>query len=91
MSDNKQNSIEYLAHELSSLSFDYLVGQVSNKEHGERYDKIFEQAKAMYNTEMIEFAQLHVKAALDAAAESIECYPSEQVAIITSYPLTNIK
>lgn len=40
---------------------------------------------------MIEFAQLHVKAALDAAAESIECYPSEQVAIVTSYPLTNIK
>ena len=40
---------------------------------------------------MVEFAQLHVKAALDAAAESIECYPSEQVAIVTSYPLTNIK
>ena len=53
MNNNKQSSIEYLAKELNSLSFDYLVGQVSNKEHGERYDKILEQAKAMHKQESI--------------------------------------
>lgn len=47
------NSIEYLAKELNSLSFDYLVGQVSNKEHGERYNKIIEQAKAMHKQEIM--------------------------------------
>ncbi len=81
MSNNKQSSIEWLIEQLPLI-----------QQEGLRDD--IEQAKAMYNTEMtemIEFAQLHVKAALDAAAESIECYPSEQVAIVTSYPLTNIK
>lgn len=54
MNNNKQSSIEYLAKELNSLSFDYLVGQVSNKEHGERYNKIIEQAKAMHKEEIID-------------------------------------
>lgn len=49
-----QSSIEWLSHELSSLSFDYLVGQISNKEHNERYDKILNQAKEMHKQEIIE-------------------------------------
>lgn len=47
-----QSSIEWLAHELSSLSFDYLVGQITNEEHNERYDKIIQQAKEMHKEEI---------------------------------------
>ena len=44
-----------------------------------------------FKTAMIEFAKQHVKAALEAASNSIECYTSETHSILNSYPDTNIK
>ena len=61
MNNNKQSSIEYLAKELNSLSFDYLVGQVTNKEHNKRYDKILEQAKAMQQEQAQQYAEFCIR------------------------------
>lgn len=55
--------------------------------------------KGVYNT-MIEFARLHVEAALKAALEDIPClgsstdiasYEEVEDAVLNAYPLTNIK
>ena len=43
------------------------------------------------NYAMIEFAKLHVKAALEAATKSIECYLLEEQSILNAYNLDNIK
>lgn len=40
---------------------------------------------------MIEFAQMHVKKALEEASWSLECYSHERKEIIDSYPLSNVK
>jgi hypothetical protein len=42
------------------------------------------------NYAMIEFAKLHVEAALNAACES-EGYDIDEDSILNAYPLTNIK
>jgi len=56
MSNNKQSSVEWLNDELASLNFDYLTGQIDNKEYNERHKEIIEQAKAMHKEEMVDFA-----------------------------------
>jgi hypothetical protein len=53
---NKQSSVEWLNDELASLNFDYLTGQIDNKEYNERHKEIIEQAKAMHKEEMVKFA-----------------------------------
>lgn len=53
MSNNKQSSVEWLNDELASLNFDYLTGQIDNKEYNERHKEIIEQAKAMHKEEII--------------------------------------
>ena len=55
MSNNKQSSIEWLNDKLASLNFDYLTGQIGNKEYNERHKQILEQAKAMHKEEMEDF------------------------------------
>lgn len=52
MSNNKQSSVEWLDNELASLNFDYLTGQIDNKEFNERHKSIIEQAKAMHKEEI---------------------------------------
>ena len=52
MSNNKKSSIEWLNDELASLNFDYLTGQIGNKEYNERHKSILEQAKAMHKEEI---------------------------------------
>jgi hypothetical protein len=56
MSNYKQSSVEWLNDELASLNFDYLTGQIDNKEYNERHKEIIEQAKAMHKEEMVDFA-----------------------------------
>lgn len=51
MNNNKQSSVDYLNDELASLNFDYLTGQIDNKEFNERHKSILEQAKAMHKQE----------------------------------------
>jgi hypothetical protein len=55
MSNNKKSSIEWLDDKLASLNFDYLTGQIDNKEYNERHKAIMEQAKAMHKEEMVDF------------------------------------
>lgn len=54
MSNTKQSSIEWLDNELTSLNFDYITGQIDNKEYNERHKVILEQAKAMHKEEIKE-------------------------------------
>lgn len=54
---SKQSSIEWLDVELTSLHFDYLTGQVNNSEFNERKKLIMEEAKSMYQEEIIETAR----------------------------------
>ena len=52
MSNNKQSSIDFLDKEMTSLNFDYLTGQVTNKEFNERSKVIMAEAKAMHKEEI---------------------------------------
>lgn len=52
MSNNKQSSVEWLDDKLAILNFDYLTGQIGNKEYNERHKAILEQAKAMHKEEI---------------------------------------
>jgi hypothetical protein len=54
MSNNKKSSVEWLNDELASLNFDYLTGQIGNKEYNERHKQILEQAKAIHKEEIVE-------------------------------------
>ena len=54
MSNNKQSSVEWLDNKLASLNFDYLTGQIDNKEFNERHKSILEQAQAMHKEEVTE-------------------------------------
>ena len=52
MSKDKQIiSVEWLADKLASLNFDYLTGQIKNKEFNERHKQILKLAKAMHFNE----------------------------------------
>ena len=60
----------------------------------------YEEPVAFINRMMVEFAKLHVKAALQEALESIPClgsstdiasYEEVEKAVLNSYPLSNIK
>lgn len=60
----------------------------------EIYEDFYWNYKGEENTiyeAMRTFAKMHVKAALEAASESIECYPSEKDIILNSYSDENIK
>jgi hypothetical protein len=48
---NKQSSVEWLDKQLASLNFDYITGQVSNKEYNDKSKQIREQAVAMHREE----------------------------------------
>jgi len=49
---SKQSSIEWLDVELTSLHFDYLIGQVNNSEFNERKKLIMEEVKSMHKEEI---------------------------------------
>ena len=53
MNNNKQSSVEWLDKQLASLNFDYITGQVSNKEYNDKSKQILEQAKVMHKEEII--------------------------------------
>lgn len=58
------------------------------------YEDFYWNYKGEENTileAMRTFAKIHVKAALEAASESIECYPSEKERILNSYSDEHIK
>jgi hypothetical protein len=55
MNNNKQSSVEWLDKQLASLNFDYITGQVSNKEYNDKSKQILKQAKAMHKKEMVMF------------------------------------
>lgn len=70
----------------------------------ERVNEMFSYGRCLYNQteikrEMIEFAKLHVEAALEAASENVEveCDSSDvfqsvnERSILYAYPSTNIK
>jgi hypothetical protein len=52
MSNNKQSSVEWLDKQLASLNFDYITGQVSNKEYNDKSKQILKKAKAMHKEEI---------------------------------------
>ena len=55
------------------------------------YDKKDKNGLPMsFNEKMIEFAKLHVEAALNAACTS-DGYEIDEESVLNSYPLTNIK
>ena len=54
---NKQSSVYWLDKRMTSLNFDYLTGQVTNKEFNERSKVIFEKAKAMHKEEILKTYQ----------------------------------
>lgn len=54
MNNNKQSSIDFLDKEMTSLNFDYLTGQVTNKEFNERSKVISEKVKAMHMEEIVQ-------------------------------------
>ena len=56
MSNNKQNSIDWYAKQIDILYYDYITGNLSNKEKNERFKQLKEQAKAMHKEEKIKFA-----------------------------------
>lgn len=54
MSNDKENSVEWLENEFASLFFDYLTGLIDNKEYNERHKAIMQQDKAMHKQEIKE-------------------------------------
>lgn len=52
MNNNKQSSVEWLDKQLTSLNFDYITGQVSNKEYNDKSKQILKKAKAMHMEEI---------------------------------------
>jgi len=51
-----KTAVEWLAKELTSLSWDYLTGSVDNKTYNLKHTEILNQAKEMENEQTIAFA-----------------------------------
>jgi hypothetical protein len=54
MSYKQQTSVDWIAHKLSSLNWDYLVGGIDNKTFNIRYDEILTKAKEMDKQQKID-------------------------------------
>lgn len=70
---------------------EYIIEHPSQKQIYENIIKNIKRFLSIEKEERIKFAQYHVEQALEAAVDSIECYPSEQQAILNSYPLDKIE
>jgi len=60
MSYKQQTSVDWIAHKLSSLNWDYLVGGIDNKTFNIRYDEILTKAKQMEKEQIIDFTDNYV-------------------------------
>ena len=57
MSNKKQTAVDWIAHKLSSLNWDYLVGGIDNKTFNIRYDEILTKAKQMEKEQIVNALQ----------------------------------